>query len=335
MTFTKLFKPVLAVALLVSACVIAPAYAQAASPTKIRIGYWPSGLTLGYGSVLEAGSFFKDQGLDVEYVHFSDVNGPTRAIAANAIDLAFGSPAAGAFSLASDGVPVKIILATQPANVEFVVPADSPISSLDQLRGKKVAMSPAGSSTAAIASAVLKLNHGLAPEDYALVPGNESRLVQFLAQKEVDAAALRNVTIAQLTDLKVKKLGSFTAEWQKLTKSDGVPYNAVGIVREDWLNKNPDAAVKAVVALRHALEYGHANPKDVVATVRKAANLSAEDAQVFADFWDQNYRVSLTAADQQTLKRMFAIFKESGVLKGDLPDSVFDATPYEKSLAVK
>ena len=333
-TFSKVFKPLLAAVLAFGVPPAAPVMAQDA-PTKVRIGYWPSGLTLGYGSVLEAGSFFKDQGLEVEYVHFSDVNGPTRAIAANAIDLAFGAPAAGAFSLASDGVPVKIILATQPANVEFVVPADSGINGLQDFKGKKVAMSPAGSSTAAIAGAILKLNYGLDAADYSLVPGNESRLVQFLSQKEVDAAALRNVTIAQLTDLKVKKLGSFPDEWRKLTKSDGVPYNAVGIVRNDWLEKHPEAAVKAVVALRRALDFGQQNPEAVVKTVSKAANLSEAESKVFADLWDQNYRVSLTDADQDTLKRMFAIFKESGVLKGELPDNVFDARPYQEALKVK
>ncbi len=329
MNIYSAFKPVLAIAALVaSAGLLSPAHAA----EKIRIGYWPSGLTLGYGSVLEAGDFFKQQGLEVEYVHFSDVNGTTRAIAANAVDLAFGSPAAGAFSLASDGVPVKIILATQPANVEFVVPADSPINSLAELKGKKIAMSPAGSSTAAIASAVLKLNYKLDATDYSLIPGNEGRLVQFLSQKDVDAAALRNVTIAQLTDLKVKKLGSFTSEWQKLTQSKGVPYNAVGIVRADWLEKNPEAATKAVVALRKALEFGSKNPDQVIAAVRKAANLSEAEAKVFADLWDENYRVSLTDEDQATLKRMFAIFKEGGVLKGELSDEVFDVRPYQNSL---
>ncbi len=222
-----------------------PAEAQ-----KIRVGYWPSGLTLGFGAVLEAGTFFKDQGLDVEYVKFSDVNGPSRAIAANAIDLAFGSPAAGAFSLISDGVPVKIILATQPANVDFVVAQDSGVESLGALKGKKIAMSPTGSSTAAIASAILAINYGIRPGDFSLVPGNEPRLVQFLAQREVDAAALRNVTVVQLTDLKVRKLASFAQEWAKITKTEGVPYNAVGLVRSDWLEKHPEGAVRAVVAMR-------------------------------------------------------------------------------------
>lgn len=327
MLISKVFKP-----FAVAALMLGMAHTGAAQAEKIRVGYWPSGLTLGYGSVVEAGSFFKDQGLDAEFIHFSDVNGTTRAIAANSIDLAFGSPAAGSFSLATDGVPIKIILATQPANVEFVVPVDSPIKSLSELRGKKVAMSPAGSSTAAIAGAILSLNYGIGSNDFSLVPGNEPRLVQFLAQKEVDAAALRNVTIAQLKDLKVRSLGTFADEWRKLSKSDSVPYNAIGVVRSDWLEKNPEAGVKAIVALRKALEYGKTNPQGVIDAVKKSANLPDEAAKVYADLWSENYRVSFTDADKQTLTRMFALFKESGVLKGDLPAGALDSAPYEQSL---
>lgn len=330
MRMSGLLRKLLGTVALAAVAIACPAEAQ-----KIRVGYWPSGLTLGFGAVLEAGTFFKDQGVEVEYIKFSDVNGPSRAIAANAIDFAFGSPAAGAFSLISDGVPVKIILATQPANVDFVVAQDSPVESLSALKGKKIAMSPPGSSTAAIASAILAINYGIRPGEFSLVPGNEPRLVQFLAQKEVDAAALRNVTVAQLTDLKVRKLASFAQEWAKITKTDGVPYNAVGLVRSDWLEKNPQAAARVVLALRKALEFGHANPAAVVAAVTKAANLPAADAQVFADLWDQNYRVSLNASDLDTLRKMVDIFRQGGLFKGDVPESGFDTKPYEQSLSLR
>ncbi|TAM90872.1 MAG: ABC transporter substrate-binding protein [Candidimonas sp.] len=304
--------------------------------TPLRVGYWPSGNTLGYGAVLETGNFFKQQGIDAKFVHFADVNGTTRAIAAGAIDLAFGSPAAGSFSLATDGVPVKIILATQPANVEFVVRADSPITSISQLRGKKIAMSPAGSSTASIASAILDLNYGIKPADFTLVPGNEPRLVQYLEQKDVDAAALRNTTLAQLTTLKVKKLGSFAENWQKVTKNKlSVPYNAVAVIRDDWMKANPGATAKVVLALRNALEFGSAHGPAVVSAVKKIANASDKTAAAYVTLWNENYRVSLTPTDQDTLKRMFAIFKESGLLKGNLPAGTLDAAPYEESLKLK
>ena len=53
-----------------------------AQAQKMRVAYWTSGVSLGFGSVLESGKFLEKEGLDVEYIKFSDVNAPTKAIAA-------------------------------------------------------------------------------------------------------------------------------------------------------------------------------------------------------------------------------------------------------------
>ncbi|WP_233236827.1 ABC transporter substrate-binding protein [Bordetella sp. LUAb4] len=307
--------------------------AQAAD--KVRIGYWSSGVSLGYGSVLEATDFLKQQGLDVEFVKFPDVNAPLRALASNSIDLAFGAPAAGVFSSAAEGVPIKIFAATQPADVQFVVPEGSPIKSLDQLRGKKVGMSPAGSSVAVIAGAVLAGNHGIKANDFSLVGGNESRLAQFLAQKQVDAAALRSVTVAQLTDLKVTRLGSFADEWKKLTKSDSVPYIGIGAVRSDFVAQHPDTVAHVIVGLRNTLAWGESHRDDVVKILQKSANLPEADAKVYAGQWQDMNRMSFEPADIDTLKRQHQVFAESGLVKGQLPADIFVTGPYEKAKTLK
>jgi len=307
--------------------------AQAAD--KVRIGYWSSGVSLGYGSVLEATDFLKQQGLDVEFVKFPDVNAPLRALASNSIDLAFGAPAAGVFSSAAEGVPIKIFAATQPADVQFVVPEGSPIKSLDQLRGKKVGMSPAGSSVAVIAGAVLAGNHGIKANDFSLVGGNESRLAQFLAQKQVDAAALRSVTVAQLTDLKVTRLGSFADEWKKLTKSDSVPYIGIGAVRSDFVAQHPDTVAHVVAGLRNTLAWGQSHRDDVVKILQKSANLPEADAKVYAGQWQDMNRMSFEPADIDTLKRQHQVFADSGLVKGQLPADIFVTGPYEKAKTLK
>jgi len=307
--------------------------AQAAD--KVRIGYWSSGVSLGYGSVLEATDFLKQQGLDVEFVKFPDVNAPLRALASNSIDLAFGAPAAGVFSSAAEGVPIKIFAATQPADVQFVVPEGSPIKSLDQLRGKKVGMSPAGSSVAVIAGAVLAGNYGIKANDFSLVGGNESRLAQFLAQKQVDASALRSVTVAQLTDLKVTRLGSFADEWKKLTKSDSVPYIGIGAVRSDFIAQHPDTVAHVIAGLRNTLAWGESHRDDVVKILQKSANLPEADAKVYAGQWQDMNRMSFEPADIDTLKRQHQVFAESGLVKGQLPADIFVTGPYEKAKTLK
>ena len=112
---------------------------------KMRVGYWTSGFSLGFGAVMEQMRFAENQGLNIEWVKFAEVNGPTRAIVPNAIDIAFAAPSTNSMGIAADGVPVKIVLATQIAEAQIVVLEGSPVRSVTDLKGKKVGMSPAGS----------------------------------------------------------------------------------------------------------------------------------------------------------------------------------------------
>lgn len=309
--------------------------ALSAHAEKIRIGYWTSGVSLGFGAVLEAKDFLKQAGVDAEFVRFADVNAPTRALAGNSIDIAFGAAAAGIFSTAADGVPIRIFYASQPADAVFVVPVDSPIKSIGDLRGKKVGMSPAGSSVAAIAGAILSGNYGIKAADFSLVPGNEGRLAQFLVQKQVDAAALRSVTVDQITDLKVRRLGTFGGEWKKLTHSDAVPYIGVGAIRADLITKDPQTVARVLVAFRNALAWGNTHHAEVAQILEKSANLPAADAQIYASHWSDMNRVSFEPIDIDTLKREHQIFVADGTIKGTLPPDLFVTAPYEMSKTMK
>ena len=82
------------------------------------------------------------EGLNVEWIKFAEVNGPTRAIVSNAIDVAFAAPSTNSIGIAADGVPVKIVLATQIAEAQIVVPEASPVKAITDLKGKKIGMSP-------------------------------------------------------------------------------------------------------------------------------------------------------------------------------------------------
>jgi NitT/TauT family transport system substrate-binding protein len=314
---------------------VSTVFCDAALAQKMRVAYWTSGVSLGFGSVLEDGKFLEKEGLDVEFIKFGDVNAPTKAIASHAIDIAIGASAAGALNIAADGLPIKIILGTQLAEAQFAVLADSPIKSFAEFKGKKIGMSPPGSATHAIAAALLEYNYGLKPSDYTVVPGTEPRLAQFLIQKEIEVAAIRSTTVAQMNEVKLRSLGNFLDEWKKLTKSNAVPYIGLGIVHDDYLAKNPEAVVKFIVGMRKALEFGSRNKAQVAAVLQKAANMPADDAQAYANLWDNIYRVSFEPQDIATMKRMNDIFKAGGTAKKDVPDSAFYADAYIKSKQIK
>jgi NitT/TauT family transport system substrate-binding protein len=318
---------------ILAACVLAlvasapgPSFAQ-----KMRVGYWTSGFSLGFGSVMEQMKLAESQGLNVEWVKFAEVNGPTRAIVSNAIDIAFAAPSTNSIGIAADGVPVKIVLATQIAEAQIVALDGSPIKSIGDLKGKKIGMSPPGSATHAIATAILDHNFGLKQSDYSVAPGNEAQLAQFLTQKDIDAGVLRSVTLAQMEEVKLRRLGSIVDEWKKLTKGNAPPILAVTIVYNDYLAKNADAVAKFIAATRSALQYGSKNKPRVAEILQKAANMNATDARAYAGQWDGAYIASFETADIASLKRMYDIVKAAGGAAKDAPDSAFDAGPYTRS----
>ena len=309
--------------------------AGSAAAQKMKVGYWTSGFSLGFGAVMEQMKFAENQGLNVEWVKFAEVNGPTRAIVSNAIDIAFAAPSTNSIGIAADGVPVKIVLATQIAEAQIVVLDGSPIKAVGDLKGKKIGMSPPGSATHALATAILDHNFGLKSGDYSVAPGNEAQLAQFLSQKEIDAGVLRSVTLAQIEDTKLRRLASVVDEWKKLTKGNAPPILAVTIVYNDYLAKNPDAVAKFVAATRNGLQYGSKNKPRVAEILQKAANMSAADARAYASQWDGAYIASFEPADIASLRKMYDIVKAAGGATKDAPDSAFDTGPYLRAKKIK
>jgi len=309
--------------------------AGSALAQKIKVGYWTSGFSLGFGTIMEQLKFAEKEGLEVEWVKFAEVNGPTRAIVPHAIDLAFAAPSTASMNVAADGVPIKIVLATQIAEAQLMVAEGSPVKSVGDLRGKKIGMSPPGSATHAIVSTILDHNFGLKAADYNVVPGNEARLAQFLSQKEIDAAAIRSVTIAQMNEVKMRRLVSFVDEWKKLTKANAAPILGVTIVHSEYVAKNPEAVAKFIAATRKALEYGSKNKQRVAEILQKSANMNAEDARAYANQWDGVYMASFEAQDIASMKRLYELVKAGGSAKKDVPDSAFLTAPYQRSKQIK
>ena len=67
----KIAKRVTAAGLVLAAVAFMPCqlFAQ-----KIKVGYWTSGFSLGFGAVLEQMKLAEKEGLDVEWVKFAEVN---------------------------------------------------------------------------------------------------------------------------------------------------------------------------------------------------------------------------------------------------------------------
>jgi NitT/TauT family transport system substrate-binding protein len=238
-------------------------------------------------------------------------------------------------AITADGVPVKIVLATQIAEAQITVLDNSPIKSVAELKGKKIGMSPAGSATHALATAIFDQNFKIKANEFTVAPGNEARLAQFLSQGEIDAAVIRSVTIAQMEEAKLRRLAAIVDEWKKLTKGKAAPILAVTIVYSDYLAKNPQAVAKFIAATRKAVDYGSKNKPRVAELLQKTANMNSSDARAYADQWDGAYMATFEPQDITSLKRMHEIVKAEGGIKKDPPESAFDARAYLLSKKIK
>lgn len=299
---------------------------------KVRVGYWTSGVSLGFGTVLEEQKFLEKEGLEVEFVRFPDLAAQIRALASGSIDVTFGSPLSAIYAADEEGVPVVLIGASQPADAVVVVPEDSPIKTLADLKGKKVGGTYPTAAVSVLLNTIADQGYGVKPEDFLIVAGNESRLVQFLAQKQVDASVLRTVTADQVgKELKLKTIAGLSDEWKKITKNDAPPYIGTVAATKDFAVKNPDAAAKVIRGLIEAQKWGSANKDQVATIMEKKANLPEKDARVFANRWDNMYQTAFDPVTIKTLKLEHEAFKKVGVIKGPLNEAVFVTEPYKKA----
>lgn len=137
-----------------------PSLARAQAGPKIRIGYWPVAAGLPFFAAVEKG-YFKEAGLDVEAQKYAGAQQVMEAMLAGRCDGSSngtGSGNLGVGEIASPGL-FKII-ATNPSNAkyvldQFLVPKDSAVKTIADLKGKRVASGP-GIQNKTLAMAVLE-----------------------------------------------------------------------------------------------------------------------------------------------------------------------------------
>src|SRR5437763_13212340 len=111
---------------------------------------------------------FKKHGLDLTIIDFTGGSKMTQAMVAGSIDIGVG--AGTEMALVAKGAPMTAICesAGPPSFLSIGVPWDSPIRSLDQLKGKKIGVSTAGSLTDWLAKD-LAHKKGWGPQDLTVV----------------------------------------------------------------------------------------------------------------------------------------------------------------------
>jgi allophanate hydrolase len=130
-----------------AALLASPARVRAQAGPKIRIGFWPVAAGLPFFAAIEKG-YFKEAGLDVEPIKFAGAQQVMEAMLSGRSDGSSNGTGSANLAIGEIASPGLFkIFATNPSNAkyvldEFLVPKESPVKTLADLKGKRVASGP-------------------------------------------------------------------------------------------------------------------------------------------------------------------------------------------------
>lgn len=289
-----------------AAAFLPTAQAQAGSaPREIRVDYAyysPASLAIRKFGWLE--EEFKADGTEIKWVLSQGSNRALEFLAADAVD--FGSTAGLAAVLAkANGNPIKTVYVySKPEWTALVVAKDSPIKSIEDLKGRKVA---ATKGTDPYLFLLRSLNDkGLAKTDIQHVHLQHADGRAALEQGRVDAWAGLDPHMA------ASELDSGTRIVYR-----NVDYNTYGFLnaREKFVAQYPQATARVIKVYERARKWIQAYPSDAAKLLAAEAKISLDVAKRQLARTDFNQSAP-TAVHVNALKGAAPILLEEGLVKG-------------------
>ncbi|HEX6703445.1 MAG TPA: ABC transporter substrate-binding protein [Albitalea sp.] len=235
-----------------------------AADDKIVIGFWPiaSGLPLYVG--LERG-IFKDAGLQVEGAKFASAQQVAEAMIAGRVQGSANGTASAALGLAEITSPGLFkIICSNPSNRhlvldEFVVPKDSPVKSIADLAGKKIASGP-GIQNVTLAKVILEKN-GIANAQVTELPIGQH--VPALAAGQLDAVYTLEPTgtAGRLKGL-TRVLEPGVISKYVLGNADAPWFGGSASVTSAFLAEKPELARRYIAAYAKAVDWVRKYPDE-------------------------------------------------------------------------
>jgi len=221
------------------------------SVTSVKFAYASTSPLASVMAAEQLGTW-KDVGIEVELSTVPDVGTATDLAIGKKADFGHSAPTT-AFGAMSQGVPITIIASLGFGQGDhqagFLTSlGSSDITSLKDLKGKKVAVTGIGTSYDFYLRAALKKVGLTAGDDVQIVPVPYPQMRGALAQKQVDAALLLAVDYARLEAEQPVNVIATSADLAD------APIEITGVVvaRNDWLKDNREAAVDFLAGLLKA-----------------------------------------------------------------------------------
>ena len=136
---------------------------------------------------------------------------------------------------------VSVLFALYPNVVQFIVPADSDIKSIKDLKGKRISLGAPGSGTRVSATNILA-SLGITDKDIDAQSLNYTATTNAISAGQIDAGVIvGSVGVGAITELafthKIRIL-SFTADELKKVSEDNASYQSIEVPTESYKNVN-------------------------------------------------------------------------------------------------
>jgi sulfonate transport system substrate-binding protein len=285
-SFILLFAIAFSASLVISACSPAsntnsvttpPSPAASGSPTaspkveaaKVRIGFQKSAtvlFSLKGKSTLE--NALKPAGGSVTWNEFPAGLPMVEALNAGAIDIAYVGEAPPVFAQAATGSTVRYI-AYDPYGVEaegIVVQKDSPIKSLAELKGKKLAVQKGSNAHYLAVKALESVGLQITDVEFVFLKPSDARAA--FEQNNVDAWSVWDPFLAAV---------EVDAQARLLTSAKGLaPNRGYYLASQAFIDKYPEALKLILQELKTESAYAKQNPAEIAKFLSPALGVSAE-----------------------------------------------------------
>ncbi len=298
----RLLAALTALVVAAGACSAAPGASSAPEVESLNLDfatYNPLSLIIKDKGWLEAA--LKDRGITVNWVQSAGSNKANENLRAGAVDI--GSTAGSAALLArSNGSPIQVIdIYSQPEWAALVVPADSSIASVADLKGKRIAATKGTDPYFFLLQALETAS--LAPTDVTVE----------VLQHADGWAALQNGAVDAWAGLDPIMAGAEEAGAKLLYRNVG--FNSYGFLNanESFIAAHPDLVQLVVDAYESARAWAAANPAETARILSEVASIDlAVATRVIEERSNLDVDPAPGAAQRAVLEKIGPIFVEAG-----------------------
>jgi NitT/TauT family transport system substrate-binding protein len=298
------------------AAIGAPAIVRAQGNPKIRIGFWPVASGLPFFAAIEKG-YFKEAGLDVEPLKFASAQQVMEAMLAGRAEGSANGTASAVLAIGEIAQPGLFkIFCTNPTNAkyvldEFLVAKNSPVKTLAELKGKRIASGP-GLQNVTLAKVMLERAGAGAVTVVELPIGQH---IAALAAGQVDAAytleptgtvgRLNGATRTLEVGVVAKYiLGDPMAPW----------HGGAASLTSEFIRKNPEIAKKYIAAYTRGVELVRTHPNEARPFLK---GYTAIEGPLTAEVPMSDYMLynEFKPADVAYFQKFFDLFSDRGIFE--------------------